>query len=65
MRNILSAADLRRWARSCAAQANNTKDPVEQEKLRRMEASFLELANAQEWLGSTVRREKMPLHPTG
>ena len=30
-----------------------------------MEASFLELANTQEWLGSTVRREKMPLHPTG
>jgi hypothetical protein len=65
MGNILSAADLRRWARSCAAHANNTTDPVEQQKLLRMEASFLELANTQEWLGGIVRRDTTPLHPTG
>jgi hypothetical protein len=45
------AATLRRWAMECAAVADNPKTkPEERERLLKMRAALLELAEAQDWL---------------
>ena len=51
MNTNISAAGLRRWAAQCAERA---KDPMttgpEYERLTKMKAALLELAETQEWL---------------
>lgn len=59
MLDTLNAAELRRWAMECAAQADNLTCPVEERnRLLTMRESLLALANDADWLaGKTVRSE--------
>lgn len=59
MLDTLNAAELRRWAMECAAQADNSTCPVEERnRLLTMRESLLALANDADWLaGKTVRSE--------
>lgn len=51
MVDTMSAADLRRWAMRCFADANNARcSGADRERLLKMHAALLELANSADWL---------------
>jgi hypothetical protein len=51
MTDLLAASTLRRWASQCAAQANNPRSSGdERDRLLKMRAALLDLAETQDWL---------------
>lgn len=51
MPDKMQAAMLRRWARQCAAQADNPRaSGAERERLLKMQTALLEMADTQDWL---------------
>jgi hypothetical protein len=62
MTDMLSSADMRRWAMQCAAQADDPRiSGDERERLLTMRTALLELAQTQDWLEGQLR----DLRPTG
>ena len=55
MSEHLSAAELRRWATRCAAEANDASDAEARDRLNKMRAALLQLAQTQDWLDGRNR----------
>jgi hypothetical protein len=53
MVDMPNAADLRRWAKRCAEQAESVKEAEERERLMRMHRALMELAETRDWLDGT------------
>ena len=59
----MDAASLRRWAMQCGAQATDPRaSGDERERLLKMRAALLQVANTQDWLAG---RSWTGLQPTG
>jgi hypothetical protein len=62
MTDLMDAITLRRWAMQCAAEANDPRvSGDERDRLLRMRAALLDLANMQDWLDG--EESKVAMNP--
>jgi len=50
MVDMPDAADLRRWAKRCAEEAESIKEAEQRQRLLRMHRALMELAETRDWL---------------